>query len=690
MASVKTVFILTLAVFIKFNHCYSQWSPTNGPYGNINVLAIIEHDSLVITSTDCGYFSKNQLASNWILNGTSGFVCYTKKGDQLYVSNANGIKRIDLSHPDNPPVDISASESRALAHSDSCLYSASQYAGFYKYSDDGVSWSTHNSGLPADIVWTPSGQQLFFYIVTDIEVTDNYIFCGTKKGVYRSTGQLTQWTGVNSGLPLEMVTLIEAFNDTLYTVIANTLYRSTNEGTSWSTLYTSPSNITSLEINNQGIYLGTANNGIIRSLNNGVSWNPFNSGLTDLSVNALSNYGSMVLCGTNSKGVFYLQNGQWINDQPGMICSFINSMTATNSHLISDDDNKVYKYQPNGNWNNISPTVNKDFFSQLTSSNDSVFLSVEYNINSFPYDSPFILFSPNNGISWNNLLNPVPFAEDDPYQIHFENGKLYARENEKMSYTSNLGANWTNANLAPPFCNGFNSFIVHNSIPYATACSNGQLVELTNNQYWIQSGTNGLPYTEPFALASCDGALFVNMSSNGMYVSFDNGNTWSYANNGLPVNHYLYDFANRGSELYIATPNGIFGTHDFGQNWYSMNQGLKNLNISSIEIQGDTLFAGTRGNGIWKLGLADLNLGMDEYAKQTVKLYPNPATDQITIENSAVNAEYQIIDLCGKKIISGYLNAGNKINTSELKNGTYLVVVQTDKAISSKKLIINR
>ncbi|MNU83695.1 BNR/Asp-box repeat protein [compost metagenome] len=586
-------------------------------------------------------------------------------------------------------MEISTFAANTLAHSDTCLYLGSQFTGFYKSNDGGISWTPHKNGLPADTVWGPSGQ-FFLYKVTDIEVSENYIFCGTDEGVYRNNVQLTQWASINSGLPLEYVTLIKEFNDTLYTVIANSLYRSINDGTTWSTLYTSPSAITSLEIHNHVIYVSTTSSGIIRSLNNGANWNSINTGLTDLNVNTLSSYGNNLLCGTHSKGVFYLQNGQWINDQPGMVCSVINSMTATNSHLISDDHNKVYKYQSNGNWNDISPTVTYDFFSSLASKHDSVFLSVEYNTESFPNDSPFILFSPDNGVSWSNLINPVPFAEDDPYQIYFEDGKLYARENEKMSYTSNLGASWTNINLTPPLCNGFNGFIVYNSTPYATACSNGQVIKLNNNQNWVQSSTTGLPYVEPSGFASCDGALFIKMGNNGMYVSFDNGNTWSHANNGLPANQYIYDFVNRGSELYIASTSGIFGTHDFGQNWFSMNHGLKNLNIWSVEIQGDTLFAGTRGNGIWKLGLTDLNLGLDDYSEQAVKLYPNPATDQITIENSAVNAEYQIVDLFGKKIISGHLNAGNKISTSELKNGTYLVVIQTENTVSSKKLIISR
>lgn len=692
MTFMKTVLILALALFIQQSGCYSQWSQTNGPYGDIPVLAIVEHDSLIMVSTDCGYFSKSQLSANWMLNGISGFSCYTKKGDQLYVSNTNsGVLRIDLTHPDSPPAGISSFAPNALAHSDSCLYMGSSMSGFSKSVDEGISWIQYNNGLPADTVWGPSGQ-VYFHPVITIEVTANYIFCGTNKGIYRSTGQLTPWTGINSGLPLASVKLIQAFNDTLYTVIGQTLYRSVNDGANWNTLYTAPSGITSLAIQNQVIYVGTASNGIIRSVNNGGNWSSFNSGLTDLHVNALSGDGNRLLCGTDSKGVFYAQNGQWINDQPGMVCSSINAMTATGSRLISDDNDNVYSYQSNGNWNNISPIVNHDFFSHLTSGNDSVFLSVEYNTNSAPYDSPFILFSPDNGATWNSLATPVPFAGDDPYRVYYENGKLYALEDANMSYTGNLGASWINTSLNPPYCNGFNSFLVYHSVPYAAACSNGQVLRLNNNQNWIQSVTSGLPYVEPLNFASCDGALFVNLANNGMYASLDNGNTWSYANNGLPVNQNIQDFASRGSELYIVNGNGVFGTRDFGQNWFPMNQGLKNLNIWSLEILNDTLFAGTIGNGVWKLGLNDLNLGLEDSgsAAAGIQMYPNPAADYVHIESKLLNSRYRVVDLSGKEMLTGELQTNGNIAISELKNGTYLMVIESDGGTCSLKLVVNK
>lgn len=75
----KTVLILTIALLTQVNYCYSQWIQTDGPYGSTNVIAIVEDDSLLLTSTNCGYFSKNQISDNWTLNSTLSFSCYTKR-----------------------------------------------------------------------------------------------------------------------------------------------------------------------------------------------------------------------------------------------------------------------------------------------------------------------------------------------------------------------------------------------------------------------------------------------------------------------------------------------------------------------------------------------------------------------------------------------------------------------------------
>lgn len=676
----------------QVNYCYSQWTQTDGPYGNTTVLSIISHDSLILTSTGCGYFSKKSINNVWELNSTLTFSGYTMIGDSLFIGGSN-IKLIDLSNPNNPPTNINSISLTTLSHSDSCLYGGNSTSGFFKSSDVGNTWSSRNVGLPVDTNYMPDPPYVYYtYKVNSIEVITNYIFCGTSKGVYRNTGALSAWTPFNSGLPISNVTFIKSFNDTLFTAMGNNLYRSVDFGNTWTLFYTSNSSITSvLNVNNQ-YFVGSSSNGINYSIDNGITWNALNTALPDLNITTISYYDSILICGTNSKGVFYFQSGKWYQSELGMICSSIRSMAVTNNNVISNDENKVYQLNSSGNWIDVSPIVTYEMFGSLASMHDTIFLSVEYDAPTWPYDNPFIVFSSDNGITWNNLLTPVPFARDDSYKIFYKNGRLYAYEDEIMYYTDNLGLSWTDISLPSQYCNMFYDFIINNSIPYAAACGNGQLVKLDSTQNWVLSN-NGLPTDrEPLALASYDSALFAYISVHGMYVSFDNGNSWTYANNGLVTNYSIHDFANNGTNLFITTDYGVFTTNDFGQNWVAINNGLKNLNASSIKILNDTLYVGTYGNGIWKQSITDINLNVQDYQQsdKSLKVYPNPASDYIHVVTNSNKARFKIIDIVGKEVMSGSLNSSNEINISGIKCGAYIVFIQFDKKVQTTKLLINR
>ncbi|MBL7914736.1 MAG: hypothetical protein JNL49_06785, partial [Bacteroidia bacterium] len=579
----KAVLIFAIALLSQVNFCYSQWVQTDGPFGKTKIMAIVNSDSLLLTSTSCGYFSKQQLTDSWTLNATSNFSCYTKKGDSLFIGGMNGgIQLIDLNYPGDPVVDVYPMPVKTLANSDSCLYAGAEMQGFLKSDNNGNTWNAFNSGLPTDTLWNPWVGTYYQTNVTDIEVTSNYIYCGTNKGVYRNSTNLNNWISINSGLPLSLVTVIQDVNDTLYTAISNNLYRSSDFGNSWVLVFTAPSNVSTLLAHSSGIYIGTLGDGVYLSTDNCQNWASLNTGLIDLGINTLSIYDTKVLCGTSESGIFYLQNGQWYQNVAGMICSSIRSMAVTNNHVIANDEDKVYKLNFSGNWVDVSPAVTYEMFSSLASKNDTVFLSVEYDTPTWPYDNPFIVYSTDNGNSWNSLISPVPFTRDDPYRIFFEDGRLYAYEDEKMYYTDNLGLSWNDISLSAQFCNGIYGFIVNNSIPFAAACGNGQLVKLDASQNWVLSN-NGLPSNkEPLAFASCDSALFSFINFHGMYVSFDNGNQWSYANNGLVTSYSISDFTSSGSNLFVTSDYGVFVTSDFGQNWVAINDGLKNINTSSI------------------------------------------------------------------------------------------------------------
>ena len=79
---------------------------------------------------------------------------------------------------------------------------------------------------------------------------------------------------------------------------------------------------------------------------------------------------------------------------------------------------------------------------------------------------------------------------------------------------------------------------------------------------------------------------------------------------------------------------------------------------------------------------------------QTMLLYPNPARDEITIQNTnnSVIKSISIVNIQGKIILSENLNNAvsiYKINTSDQAQGVYFIQVITENEIIRRKLIIN-
>ncbi len=72
-------------------------------------------------------------------------------------------------------------------------------------------------------------------------------------------------------------------------------------------------------------------------------------------------------------------------------------------------------------------------------------------------------------------------------------------------------------------------------------------------------------------------------------------------------------------------------------------------------------------------------------------IYPNPANNVLNIQNNDyTNATVKVIDLQGRTLIETEVlaNATGKINTSSLTSGVYTVILSSDEAIATKRLIV--
>nr|WP_295706848.1 T9SS type A sorting domain-containing protein [uncultured Lacinutrix sp.] len=82
------------------------------------------------------------------------------------------------------------------------------------------------------------------------------------------------------------------------------------------------------------------------------------------------------------------------------------------------------------------------------------------------------------------------------------------------------------------------------------------------------------------------------------------------------------------------------------------------------------------------------NLSVNEFSKDTFKIYPNPVQGNLlTIENKQ-NTTYEIYNVLGKKVLKGNITpSDNKVNVSNLSKGVYILKLQSKNGTVTKKLI---
>ena len=86
-----------------------------------------------------------------------------------------------------------------------------------------------------------------------------------------------------------------------------------------------------------------------------------------------------------------------------------------------------------------------------------------------------------------------------------------------------------------------------------------------------------------------------------------------------------------------------------------------NLNITSDKSFEIELFVGINDNPFGKLAI-----------------YPNPTSGQLNVNNMNSNANYILVDISGRTVNSGLLNAGNNtISVDNLQNGVYFITIES-------------
>ncbi|WP_347924751.1 T9SS type A sorting domain-containing protein [Pontimicrobium sp. SW4] len=183
-----------------------------------------------------------------------------------------------------------------------------------------------------------------------------------------------------------------------------------------------------------------------------------------------------------------------------------------------------------------------------------------------------------------------------------------------------------------------------------------------------------------------------------VFVSTNGGASWT---------PYLFDLPNFSARalvwqnnaengLYLGMNYGVYYIDDSTSNsWQPFSNNLPNVNISELEINTVTneIYAATYGRGLWKSGLYNPSLNVEEFELNTISLYPNPSSNEVTLSwNKRENVSVKMYNSIGKLIYFAKdrsLIEPLTINISNYESGIYFININTRYGIVTKKLLVN-
>jgi len=281
-----------------------------------------------------------------------------------------------------------------------------------------------------------------------------------------------------------------------------------------------------------------------------------------------------------------------------------------------------------------------------------------------------------------------------------------------FALSTNGQTTWTVTNNGQPSAFAINDFEIVGSDIYAGGSFyNGSNFEArlykssNNGANWSQVITTGL--TTLFTgngLLSYNNKLFIsgsisNTSQNySLYVSLDNGQTWTVSNNGLPSAFAINDFEIVGSDIYAGGSfyNGsnfearLYKSSNNGANWSQViTTGLTTLFTGNglLSYNNKLFISGSISNTSQNYSVYVSNIQTTSIFERDLGIrfltYPNPFKYGIFISGLKSNNFDLLISSIEGKLIKTYnfrdLTDSYYLDLSELNSGIYILNIQIDR-----------
>ena len=159
-----------------------------------------------------------------------------------------------------------------------------------------------------------------------------------------------------------------------------------------------------------------------------------------------------------------------------------------------------------------------------------------------------------------------------------------------------------------------------------------------------------------------------------------------------------------GSNLFAGTVNGgVYLSTDNGTSWTVVNAGLTNTSVKSFAVYGLNLFAGSWGSGVWRRPLSEMVTSVEKISTASPTHFslqqnnPNPFNPSTAISFSLPSQlllSLKVFDALGREVstlVSEELPAGTYSkhwDAAALPSGIYFYRLQAGEYLETKRMIL--
>jgi|GEM_PF-944102 len=718
----KALLSYLIISFLFVNSIDAQWQQLNvGLPGEVHVVAAIGDN--VFAGSWAGIYRSTDQGKSWT-NVSSYFArCFAAKGSEIFAGTyLNGVVRsTDGGITWNMTDTSMPKEIEAIAINGNYIF-AGGGAIMLRSSNDGSSWTVIQNGLQY-------GQTT----ITCLVVTEGKILASTFAGVVVSTNNGNDWSTLVTTNSADGVTnCISVIDSTVLVGWPGGIIRSTDDGRTWyiPSSYIGTSTTFSIMGDSSRIYAGTVN-GVHVSTDDGVTWSPINNGFPGEQALSIAEIDTTLFAASFDEGVFLSTNygAGWVQANIGIygwsgayiagrgtnlfavmssptdassllysstdngntwiadtsLHSLVASITVTDKYAYAVTNNAIFESSDNGkSWyalnRGVMDSVGDTIYPRrLVKSGTNLIVATQGT-----YHWGKVFLSSDNGVSWKivgqNLPEIVSLAAAGNYVYAGDAGHEsdWTQSYDGIYRSTDNGENWTQINDT-----------------------------LKNISSLAASGSDIIAgrYLPPIP-----GTDTVLPPLGDIFLSTDNGQSWSTFENGLPLHPQVYSIAIYNKNILVGLSGAyanysgpVYYSNISENSWTAIGDGLPILPIRSIYLNDSSVIVGTEHAGIWRMPLSGLTAVEPSKTNRTpenFKLeqnYPNPFNPTTVIEYSLPfesPVKLEIFDILGREIstlINKNQKAGAysvKFNGGNLSSGVYFYRITAGNLVATKKLLI--